>query len=510
MKKVLFVLLCMTILLSSVLLNSCVSTDTDESSLSDTSSDAADPESSDTEPRSPYYDEHSDLYVLPDDMPEFDFDQTVFTVCVCDEQGEPTYYNEDILPRENTDAAIAEALTERNNILLERYGVQIKTFDTSDVATQIRTIALGGDKLFDAAMPFMSTAATLAADNKLHDLADLDEYIHLDAPWWEDTSTAAASLKGKTYFATGDISIMPKIVSFTLVFNKEMLADLDPSADLYREVREGKWTLDRLTELSKAASQNNVGASFNDTNAKWGLATAYSDVRAYYVSAGQTLCAIDANGIPQITIGNDRSVTVAQKLLNVFNAADANGYYICNKDQGKVTNIWDASRDLFAGGRCLFRTNAFSAVKKLRNYTPSVDFGLLPLPKFDETQHEYYTFTNPDYATCIVIPAGVEDAEFSAFMIEALACESKNHLTDAYYETVLKGRDARDTESEEMLDDYIFKNIVYDVGIIYNFNSIGNLFYNLASKGSSDISSALAGSKEATQKAIDDLLSSYE
>lgn len=510
MKKVLFVLLCMTILLSSVLLNACVPTDTDESSLSDTSSNPTDPEISDTESYSPYYDVEGGVYVLPDSMPEFDFDQTVFTVCVCDEQGEPTYYNEDILPRENTDAAIADALAERNNILLERYGVEIKTFDTSDVVSQIRTIALGGDKLFDAAMPFMSSAATLAAENKLQNLADFDEYIHLDAPWWEDTSVAAASLKGKTYFATGDISIMPKIVSYTLVFNKDMLAELDPSADLYGEVREGTWTLDRLNELSKTASQNNVGASFNDSNAKWGLATAYSDVRAYYVSAGQTLCAIDANGIPQITIGGERSVTVAQKLLNVYNDADVNGYYICNKDEGKVTNIWDASRDLFAGGRCLFRTNAFSAVKKLRNYTPSVDFGLLPLPKFDETQDEYYTFTNPDYATCIVIPAGVEDAEFSAFMIEALACESKNHLTNAYYETVLKGRDARDTESEEMLDEYIFKNIVYDVGIIYNFNSIGNLFYNLASTGSSDISSALASSNEATQNAIDALLSSYE
>ena len=46
------------------------------------------------------------------------------------------------------------------------------------------------------------------------------------------------------------------------------------------------------------------------------------------------------------------------------------------------------------------------------------------------------------------------------------------YITPAYYETTLKYRDFRDEESEEMLDDYIFDNIVYDLGTLYDFGGV--------------------------------------
>lgn len=509
MKKALSLILCL-LMLTALVLTACTPSSGDESKADGSVAPSQSGESSGTEDAdSPYYDEDNDVYHLPDSMPEFDFEQKTFTIGVTNEQGESTYYNEDVLPRENTDEAIRAALEERNNVILERYGVEIKTYDTEKIADDIREVALTGEDLFDAAMPFMSAAALLAADNKLQDLNNFSDYLHFDAPWWEDTATETATIKGKTFFTTGDISIMPKIVSFSIVFNKGMLNDIDSTADLYQEVRDGTWTFDRLVELSRMAASNNIGTTGDDPNATWGLSSSITDPRAYYVAAGQNFCTINASGVPQISIGSDRSVTVAQKLLQTYADYQSWGCYICNNDNGKVTNIWATSLDVFGEGRCLFRTNAFSAVKKLRSYTKGVEFGILPLPKYEEAQDEYYTFTNPDYATCIVIPANVKNPEFSAYMIEVLACESKNYLTDAYYEVVLKDRDSKDSESEEMLDNYVFKNIVYDVGIVYNFNSIGTVLTTLTSSGSTDIASTLASSKDATQTAIDQLIANY-
>ncbi len=508
MKKALSLVLCL-LMLSALLLTACTPSNDNPSvdpSKSDTSS--ADESKGEDQEDSKYYDSDKDLYVLPSDMPEFNFSQKTFTIGVISPIAEATYYNEDILPRENTDEAIASAITERNNIIADRYGVEIKIYDSDNISNDIRTQCMGGDQLFDAAMPYMSAAATLAADGKLQDLGSF-ESIHLEAPWWEDTANNTATIKGKTYFTTGDISIMPKIVAFSVVFNKGMLEEIDSSVDLYQEVRDGTWTFDRLMGLSRLAATNNIGATGDDPNARWGLSSSYTDTRAYYIAAGQSYCTVDANGVPQISIGTERSITVAQKLLENYADYQSWGCYLCNKDEGKVTNIWGTSLDVFGEGRCLFRTNAFSAVKKLRNYSQGVTFGILPLPKYEEAQDEYYTYTNPDYATCIVIPATVEDAEFSAYMIEVLACESKNYLTDAYYETVLKDRDSKDPESEEMLDEYVFKNIVYDVGIVYNFNSIGAILYSLTASGSTDIASTLASSKDATQTAIDQLVDAY-
>lgn len=509
MKKALSLVLCL-LMLSALVLTACTPSNDDPSvdpSKSDTSS--TDESKGEDQEDSKYYDSDKDLYVLPSDMPEFNFTQTTFTVGVISPDVETTYYNEDILPRENTDEAIVSAIEERNNKIADKYGVEIKIYDSSNISEDIKTQCMSGDVLFDAAMPYMSAAATLAADGKLQDLGSFKS-IHLEAPWWEDTANATATIKGKTYFTTGDISIMPKIVAFSVVFNKDMLEEIDSSVDLYQEVRDGTWTFDRLKELSRAAMTNTNGATGDDPNARWGLSSSYSDTRAYYIASGQNYCTVDANGIPQIAIGSERSITVAQKLLNDYADYQSWGCYLCNKDNGKVTDIWATSLDVFGEGRCLFRTNAFSAVKKLRNYSQGVTFGILPLPKYEEAQEEYYTYTNPDYATCIVIPGTVNDPEFSAYMIEVLACESKNYLTDAYYETVLKDRDSKDPESEEMLDEYVFKNIVYDVGIVYNFNSVGAILYSLTETGGTDITSTLASSKDATQAAIDALVDAYQ
>ena len=52
-----------------------------------------------------------------------------------------------------------------------------------------------------------------------------------------------------------------------------------------------------------------------------------------------------------------------------------------------------------------------------------MDFGILPLPKYDEAQTGYYT-TSRDGRSMFIIPNDVKDADFVGLITEALAVAS--------------------------------------------------------------------------------------
>ena len=118
-----------------------------------------------------------------------------------------------------------------------------------------------------------------------------------------------------------------------------------------------------------------------------------------------------------------------------------------------------------------------------------IDFGILPLPLWNEDQENYYSYCGTGEVAGLTIPICVSDPEFSAFIVEACAAEAKNTLTPAYYEVNLLGRDVRDDESEEMLD-IIFDNILYDAGEAYDFGQMGTVLATLVQNRSADITSA--------------------
>ena len=172
-------------------------------------------------------------------------------------------------------------------------------------------------------------------------------------------------------------------------------------------------------------------------------------------------------------------------------------------------NMWNEVVKIFGEGRALFRSTAFSAVKKVRAY--DVNFGLIPYPLLDETQDEYYTPCSARYAYGIVIPYSAPDPDYTAFMLDVISAESKGEnasgLTRAYSEVILKGKEL-DEESSDMLDKYIFSNIVYDLGIIYNFG-VDTVISELMSAGTTDLVSSLDSKKDSIETKIQQVIETY-
>jgi hypothetical protein len=81
-------------------------------------------------------------------------------------------------------------------------------------------------------------------------------------------------------------------------------------------------------------------------------------------------------------------------------------------------------------------------------------------------------------------------------------------VTPAYYEVALKSRAAKDDGSEEMLD-LIFSNVVYDLGIMYNFGGI-DFFSKLSAENSTAVTSRLDAIRSTVQADIDAYVMAYE
>lgn len=506
MKKLLVLFLCM-LMAGSCLLVSCNDADGDVSKSETSKQEAVDG-----------YDPESDRYVA--NLPAFewnvnDSNYATFDVAVTSNEEQSTYFSEDIGFDKygTTDAVINDAVKERNRLVESLTGVTINPVYVKNVLTAVQDDIAGGLGQYDMAMPFLSGAITLAQEGKLHALNSekLSAYIDLSMPWWSQGANEAFSISDQIYFSTGDITIMSKISTRALVFNKEMYATLFPGEkSLYEMVEEGIWTYDTMLEMCKKATVENGDGKW-DYNDTWGLVSETSDPYNFYSAAGESLANKDADDLPYLTFEGTRSVSVAQRLLEEY--SKKNTWHICSNrldvDHGvSASELWVVSLDIFGEGRALFRCSVFSAIKKLRNYEDGIEFGIVPLPKFDAEQENYYTPSGSG-TYVVVIPTTVHDEEFSAYMTELIACEAKNYLTPAYYETTLKSRDARDDESEEMLDKYIFANLKFDVGSFYNFGGVGSMMQTLAYEGKTDVVSTFESIKAAAEDAIEDTIENY-
>jgi len=79
------------------------------------------------------------------------------------------------------------------------------------------------------------------------------------------------------------------------------------------------------------------------------------------------------------------------------------------------------------------------------------DFGIIPYPKYDEEQTNYYTHLIA-HGPIMTIPMTTPDLEFTGMIIEALAAEGYKKVKPVLIDVALKTKQVRDDDSAEMID----------------------------------------------------------
>ena len=133
------------------------------------------------------------------------------------------------------------------------------------------------------------------------------------------------------------------------------------------------------------------------------------------------------------------------------------------------------------------------------------DFGIIPYPKYDEAQKDYYTPMCVVAVPFITVPTSNADLENTGIFLEEYAYQGRKSVLPAFYDILLQRKVARDEESSEMLD-LIFDNIFIDIGSVYNFAGMMSQMNDNGSKGKTEIASFIEKITPKAQTEIDKLV----
>ncbi|MCL2159827.1 MAG: extracellular solute-binding protein, partial [Oscillospiraceae bacterium] len=409
-----------------------------------------------------------------------------------------------VYSEEESGDTINDAVFKRNTYLEDKYNFKIEQAFTENFGGDIKKAIQGGDELYDMIESPMRDAPAFAQNGyflSLYDVPNLD----LDQPWWDQAANKSLSLGKKLYFTSGDILMVNNDTCTGFVFNKELLKELQLE-DPYPIVKAGKWTMDKLYDLCKDASSDLDGnGEINYQNDRFGLIGQRDTLISFLHSANEYICKKDDADYPYITFGGERSYAAMEACYKVM--YDMNITHNAHHLEGKVPGIYPVSEEIFMSNRALFMWVRLRIVENLRSMDK--DFGILPLPKLDENQDDYYTDVI-SYTGCLVcVPANASNPERTGHILEAICAESKYTTMPAYYDVTLKTKMARDEDSSDMLD-IIFKNRIWDIGEIYNFGAFGGDLIYMSMKNDSALASKFEKSEPKMQKDIDKAIEKYE
>jgi len=434
---------------------------------------------------------------VKDSLPDgIDYGGYNFRIFVRDrELNNKDFYIENIIGEQLNDA-----IYNRNKKVEERFNVNFKftlyPYDEWSMSTLSKTIK-SGDDAFDMAAIHGATVSTLSNSNLLFDWYENMPYVDLNAVWWPDGIVKNISSFGKLFGATGDISHFYIDYAGCMLFNKELFRNLNIDYP-YADVINGKWTLDKFISTVKAgkADLNGDGVITPDAD-RYGLDifNAWSYPVDVFYCGGDRMVSIDSDGLPELTMYNDRTVSIYDKFFDMLDSGSTN------------INELDVPNIPFKNGQSLFFSGSLDHIIEYR--TLEYDIGILPMPKYDENTLKYFAPVNQN-TSMIVVPVTAVNPERTSVIVEALAAEGYRTVIPAYYDISLKTKQARDDESAAMLD-YIRDGIMCDYGqfdtsVIGNLNCFGAQLVQSRDKSFTII---YEQNRDAVEKSIDKLKRKY-
>lgn len=476
-------------LLAALLLASCGQTVTEETT-ADTAADTNTVEETEPETEDPYR----------DTVEAEDFGGRVFNLLLRDEGSEVSWSIFDAVAEEATGEGINDAIYNRNLSINEKYNIEILGDMNRNSLSALNNSVKAGDSTYDAAFLNTYDSCSAAQAGSLMEYGMLDA-ITLTKPYWDQRCISDLSIAGKTYFLTGDISTIDKKATWILMFNKNLINSFDLESP-YDLVNEGTWTIDKFQEMSSDVSSDLNGDGEWTIEDQYGLATTPDTVHGLFYSCGGRYIVKDENDLPTFDMNIDLCTTIVETAGKILSNKQNT---LLSTNLKSSSNVFVDLRNCFVEGRSLFYGEVMFHVAGLREMAD--DFGIIPMPKLNEAQAEYITYTNPA-GPMLVVPMTTGDLNCTGKVLESLASASHYTLTPAYYDIALKGKYARDEDSAAMLD-ILFANRVYDLTQAYGWGSMPASIKDLAVKGSTDLASLVASKQSSFDSAVEKFVSAF-
>lgn len=338
--------------------------------------------------------------------------------------------------------------------------VNVVSDGESNQVSEISKNIAAGDDVYDLTAVYTWLVGGPMLEGCFQNWSDVP-VVDFSREWWVTDANEAFSIGGNQFVAVGDLSVTTLLLSYAVYFNQR-IAEEYKFPNLYETVLDGKWTIDEMLSLSKDMYQDLNNDGQLDENDAYGFAgDKVTNLDVWTSAFDIPLIEKNKNGDPVACVNLERLQTALEKVNSLL--YDNQSFISWSGDEIKV----------FANGNSAFLTtwinNSFTTLRSMKD-----DYGILPYPKLDEEQKNYYSNSMDNYSM-LSVPKTVTDTDFVGTVTEALTRENHFSVIPAYYDVALTAKYARDEQSVAMLD-IIMDGRKYDFSILHSAQ-LANLPY---------------------------------
>ena len=396
-----------------------------------------------------------------EDVPELNFNGETVSILYRD------YMEYEVEAEAEIGEPVNDAVYRRNIAVEERLNVKFNMIPVSgtwdyreEFLSRIKNSVSSGDNAYEIVQGYAAYIVGLHSGGYLTNWKNIP-YVDFEKPWWNKDFVDEMTLNDRLYFTTGDLALSLIWEANTLFFNKKMWQNYGFEKTPYEMVKTGKWTLDNMYSITKQVSQDlNSDGKYTENDLYGYVTDTHNQIDAYIEAFDVPVTKRNEAGIPYFVIEEDKFSSAFFKL---FEFVRQNVSTYAGIEQPITTDIYSLYRPIFEDERALILAEYLGNSSQMRDY--DFDFGILPFPKLDESQGNYYTKSQDGY-TMFCVPATVINLEKIGAVMEALSAETYKSVLPAFYEVALKTKYARDDDSSEMID-IIRKGITFNFGVLY-------------------------------------------
>ena len=290
--------------------------------------------------------------------------------------------------------------------------------------------------------------------------------------------------------------------AFVVGVNKSLAID-NNIPDLIAIVKDDKWTIEKMGEIAKMVS----GGPDGDVVGLLIDSGVYDIADCFMQGSNISLVSRDDDNLPYLDADTNKLSLLTNKVYDLFFETDG----------VKVKPAVNGYNTMFPEGKAMLYPSYLKWYTSF--YREMENKSVLPWPKFDEAQTEYYTRVQNGVSLwsvpTTVVSAGEDISsggredrlEAATATLEALASYSYKNVTPVFFEEALKVKYNDDPDAYDMLD-LVRNGIIMNFEIIYT-NEIGgawNVLRDLMSEKDNDFSSLWEKRGPVVEQKIIDLI----
>ena len=411
-------------------------------------------------------------------------------------------YSNEVGDMQDEKGSVLDEAVHNRNTLFEEYchlTYVLVGKDYTEVNAAINAAAMTADNDYQLFTNLTDQTASVATSGGLYNFLEF-ESIDFEKPWW-DQGNLSFELAGNVFFMSGAHNTKDNDLTYAFIYNKAIAED-HRLPDLYAAVDSGEWTIDYFLQVVQNISLDNGDGRWDEQDT-YGLGTvnAFGDMLFYGANMRYVVTDPDTDSL-RLAL-NDGNL---EKTVNIVKLAQRIVH------ENNTTYMWNTTspthpKEVFKEGNLAFMGDAIGALPEF-NASMEEDYGVLPIPKYDTSQKEYYTYAHGSGST-LSIPVSIQNVEEFEKVLEAYVILSHQLVSPAYYEIILGTRAVRDVKSAEILD-ILLRNRVYDIPQYYSQFGLSLLLSESIRTNNDTFISGYERNAKRFDKLVEQLLSKLE